>query len=370
MEKLSSIKDLPLSPVMSNSLFRWLLLLAIFSFSAIWFVDLSSGIIASFDASAYPICIASFIIILCSSFMVKSDKSFTVLHFLTYAVVAGFLISSSSWHHMAKNGLYSNSAQWLGLNYVIAYLFLDVKKAGPTTLAVFVTTLTTHYFALAEHNEIGAIVGVLANIAIANLVYMILLWTVLKMRVDGEVVHQKAHIMEHYAHIDELTKLNNRRGLERLLKQADLQWHNKHERYSIMIIDIDHFKSINDMYGHIMGDSVLTRFAHLVSNLLPHNADMARWGGEEFIILIRKTSPEEAMNLAEEIRSFIEHQEFEHQSPLTVSIGVSHCDEEKSYYQILQISDYNLYSAKHRGRNCIMDSEQANNLTRTPAPIT
>lgn len=183
MDRITDLEASTISTTIPNSVFRWLLVLAIASFSAIWFTDYNSGIIAQFDATAYPICVFAFIVILALSFFIPQFA--TTLHFATYAVVAGYLISTSAWHHLAENSVFSNSAQWLGLNYVIAYLFLDVRKAAPTTIVVFMVTVISHYFALAQHNSLNALLGVLANIAIANIVYMLLLWTVLKMRIES-----------------------------------------------------------------------------------------------------------------------------------------------------------------------------------------
>ena len=358
--------QLTLSPVMPAHIFRWLLLLAIVSFSSIWSIDLSSGIISTFDAASYPICIAAFILVLAVSFI--RTINFALLHFVTYCVVAGYLISSSAWHHTAENAVFSNSTQWLGLNYVIAYLFLDVKKAAPTTIIVFIVTIGAHFAAVIQHNTVSETFGVLANIAVANAIYMVLLWTVLKMRVKGELIQQNARALESYANIDPLTKIRNRRSIEKHLDNAHQRWQQKRLRYSIIMMDIDYFKSINDLYGHLEGDQVLMAFAQALSDKVPTNTILARWGGEEFLLLVPEYSQKEAFELAENIRQSIEQTSLALSAKVTMSVGVGHCEEAERLADLLSVADHNLYAAKHAGRNITMDSTLAEALTRQPNP--
>ncbi|RDL43087.1 GGDEF domain-containing protein [Marinomonas piezotolerans] len=355
-------EPLNLTPVMPPTVFRWLLVLAAVSFSAIWSIDVSSGIISSFDAAAYPICVSSFLVTLALSFILK--RQLTVLHFVTYATVAGYLISTSAWHHLAENGIFSNSTQWLGLNYVVAYLFLDVRKAGAATIVVFITTLGAHFAALIQHNTLNEALGVVANIAVANIIYMALLWTVLKMRVNGEIIQQKAQAMEEHALFDPLTRIRNRRSLEREMDAADQRWHRKGERYSILIIDIDHFKQINDLHGHMEGDQVLRDFADTLTKQLQSNQFFGRWGGEEFIILSRMDSQKDVFQLAQHLRETVERMQLRQMMKITISIGMSHCEEASNLVQAMTIADHNLYAAKHSGRNKVMDSQAAEALTR------
>ena len=179
---------------MSPTLFRRMLVVAILGFSAIWTIDASSGIIVSFDAAAYPICIGAFSLVFILSITTKINHQ--SLHFFVYFIVAGYLISSSIWHHMAANGLFSNAAQWLGLNYVIAYLFLEVKKAAPTTIIVFVVTIIGHYIAIIQYHTMADTMGVVLNIAIAHLIYIFLLWTVIKLRVKTDQVIERADTLK------------------------------------------------------------------------------------------------------------------------------------------------------------------------------
>jgi diguanylate cyclase (GGDEF)-like protein len=342
--------------------FRWLLLLTILCFSLIWLIDASSGIIVAFDAISYPICISSFFIIYVLSRTQKvSDE---LLHLMTYIIVAGYLISSSIWHHMAANGLFSNAAQWLGLNYVIAYLFLEIKKAVPTTIIVFLITLTGHFIVLIPNYPISDTLGVLLNIAVAHLVYICLLWTVLKMRINSAKSHERADILERYAHLDSLTQILNRRGLEQAFQTIEQNYQNHQQRYAIMIIDIDHFKRINDQYGHLAGDQVLTMCVSNLNQLLRSEDILGRWGGEEFVVLTTNQPNSQVFAYAEEMRKVINLIQIANTEYISASIGIGYSDEAEFSIDVFRIADSNLYTAKHTGRNKVIDSLAAGILEK------
>ena len=158
---------------------------------------------------------------------------------------------------------------------------------------------------------------------------------------------------------DGLTGTWNRRQFE---KTAFLEIE-KAKRYntpiSLIIFDIDHFKEINDHHGHNVGDRVLIELSRLVQNNIRATDILARWGGEEFIVLVPNTSANLAMNLAEKLRACIEAHDFQDIDTVTISFGVS----EFSYGDILDDwinrADKALYLAKSSGRNtvCLVEAE-------------
>lgn len=340
---------------MSPALFRRMLLVAIFGLISIWAVDYSSGIISSFDATAYPICITAFVAIYLLSITTNINNQ--SLHFLAYFIIAGYLISTSIWHHMAANGLFSNAAQWLGLNYVIAYLFLEVKKAAPTTIAVFLATIIGHYIAISQNHSMADTMGVVLNIAIAHMIYIFLLWTVIKLRVKTDQVIKRADTLENFAYVDLLTRVLNRRGIEKVFNELDLDSKEKPTKYAILIVDIDHFKQVNDSHGHLVGDEVLTRIAGKLSRTIHPNDVLGRWGGEEFIVLTMKRTPAQVLVLAENLRSAISNLVIDDISNITVSIGIGYSYEAQTKEDVFKIADRHLYAAKQSGRNTIRSTE-------------
>ncbi|MBW1811281.1 MAG: diguanylate cyclase [Deltaproteobacteria bacterium] len=155
--------------------------------------------------------------------------------------------------------------------------------------------------------------------------------------------------------VDGLTQIYNKRyfmeNLERELSRS--------QRYgrelSLLIYDIDHFKNINDTYGHLAGDYVLKVMAAAVSQKIRREDFLARYGGEEFAIILPEITHASAMVMGEKIRSLVEQQEFvfeDTQIPTTISIGVATLNEEiNEGIELIKLADKNLYKAKKSGRN-------------------
>ncbi|AEF53209.1 GGDEF domain-containing protein [Marinomonas posidonica] len=340
-------------PIMEPKVFRRLLVLACISFMLIWLIDESSGIISQYDAAAYPICICAFAAIYVAS-RYSSASWQNNLHLLTYLIVAGYLISTSIWHHIGSNALFSNAAQWLGLNYVIAYLFLEVKRAASTTILILAATLIGHYVVLIQNHGLEDTIGVVLNIAVAHIVYIILLWTVVRLRVKAAQANTRINLLENYAYVDLLTGILNRRGMEKVFDELGIdQIKTGSQRYALMIIDIDYFKQVNDQFGHAMGDKILTKVAAKLNRTIRPEDVLGRWGGEEFVVLTLNRTPQEVLALAEQLRFGISQLSLEDVSDITVSIGIGFSDLAKTRQEVFTIADSNLYEAKQSGRDSV-----------------
>lgn len=123
------------------------------------------------------------------------------------------------------------------------------------------------------------------------------------------------------------------------------------------MLDIDHFKSVNDIYGHDAGDQVLGKLVEQVLSLIRKVDIFARWGGEEFVILLPKTGKEEAVILVERIRQHIEAYEFDHPRHITISLGLSFLEKDDTRESIVKRADDALYQAKQSGRNRVIALE-------------
>ncbi|MGL4338718.1 MAG: GGDEF domain-containing protein [Turicibacter sp.] len=161
------------------------------------------------------------------------------------------------------------------------------------------------------------------------------------------------------AHKDSLTQIYNRRYLnERLEKDLFIsQFHQHH--LSILMLDIDYFKQINDTFGHLYGDEVLVDFATYIKSLLRKDIDwISRFGGEEFVVVLNRTSYEQAHAIAQRIRKKIEDHTFtanSHPLKLTCSIGVATSQSgERNFHDLLNVVDKNVYVAKYNGRNRVV----------------
>ena len=151
-------------------------------------------------------------------------------------------------------------------------------------------------------------------------------------------------------HTDPLTELYNRRSLDQILTN----WEEIRQSFAIIALDIDHFKIINDMYGHDVGDEVLKQLSRLMKENCDENSVIFRNGGEEFLILLPHTKQSYAHRLAEQLRLKIAHHEIPVAGHITVSLGVSHWNSNSNdtIKIALKKADIALYQAKRRGRNC------------------
>jgi diguanylate cyclase (GGDEF)-like protein/PAS domain S-box-containing protein len=155
------------------------------------------------------------------------------------------------------------------------------------------------------------------------------------------------------ANTDLLTSLYNRRKFESELAKEISRSKRYLSSMSILLIDVDHFKSINDTYGHKQGDKTLQSLAKIISTYTRKPDIAARWGGEEFVVILPETSLSQALIIAEKQRAAIESMSFDDQISLTCSIGVTEIIPSDDLDTLMLRVDKALYDAKKAGRNCV-----------------
>ncbi|WP_196140264.1 GGDEF domain-containing protein [Aliikangiella sp. G2MR2-5] len=178
-------------------------------------------------------------------------------------------------------------------------------------------------------------------------------------RIEFQLESQKREA-EHLNKIDPLTMIYNRGHFN---ASFELIWNNcirARTPVSLLLIDVDHFKQVNDKHGHLFGDECLVYIANTISNSAKRATDLiARYGGEEFAVLLNDTELDEASILAEQIRLEVERGEFVYdgrQLKVTVSVGVACCHPKNGSHpnDLIEAADESLYRAKSSGRNCIV----------------
>jgi len=156
---------------------------------------------------------------------------------------------------------------------------------------------------------------------------------------------------EHDAYIDELTQIDNRAKFNMQFTNAIQNSKTNKSPLSIVLLDIDDFKQINDKHGHAMGDTVLKMFTGIISNNIRKTDSFFRWGGEEFVLLLSATALENAKEISENLRRSIEAHDFGIGQKLTCSFGVAARNEEDTSESLFERADKALYEAKNSGKN-------------------
>lgn len=154
--------------------------------------------------------------------------------------------------------------------------------------------------------------------------------------------------------IDNLTGIKNRYYFdERIKEEVDLAKRQK-ASFSLLLFDLDHFKLVNDNFGHDVGDKVLKRVTDAVSKIIRSYDIFARWGGEEFVVLMPNTTEAEAVPAAEKIRKTVEDISHPDIEKITISIGIAIWEADDDVDQIFVKADKALYTAKNQGRNRVI----------------
>jgi diguanylate cyclase (GGDEF)-like protein len=182
-------------------------------------------------------------------------------------------------------------------------------------------------------------------------------------RLEAEVTERTAELREaneklaRAARVDHLTGLLNRRGFNEEAESESFRAFRSGKPFSVVLADVDHFKQVNDEYGHACGDHVLKRVATILAERTRDVDRVARWGGEEFILLLPETDTRGAAVIAEKLREAISENLFEYSGrrlSITMTFGIAEHRKGEALEACIARADTALYTGKERGRNRVM----------------
>ena len=245
------------------------------------------------------------------------------------------------------------------LSIVAQIIGMIIDLSGRTALSS--DSLESHLGKLAGSNDPGAVLHVASDI-IAETRNIVDDTTKVELSLrqsSKEIEHLKDELnnARKQATVDALTGLKNRRGFDLTLNEAISSVQEGEGNFSLIIVDIDHFKKINDTHGHLIGDKVLIGIARQLFRQMRGNDYLSRYGGEEFAILLFNTPITSAFTVAENLRKSIEMLRLKHTKTgqqignVTISVGVASYNTGESAEDLIQRCDKALYRAKSLNRN-------------------
>ena len=299
------------------------------------FLDLADDLVvaAGFHLTLAIVCLIMVFVTRRLKRPVLAINSFLLLSF--FALAGQFFISPED----------ASLPIWMGV-FPILFLFVAGVRIGLCWSLVLMTVFTARMYI---YPKFVGDVGV-SDVIYANTV-IVFLFTIGMAYLYEKVSSQYQNMLNDQAKTDYLTGINNRRAISAALENEILRAKRYKKSASLLLIDIDHFKKINDQYGHDVGDKVLRIIADIICKSVRSTDMAARWGGEEFLVILPETDAHGAKILAERIRTRVASYQFSQIDNATLSIGVSTMILDDDPDTLVKRTDLALYRAKEAGRN-------------------
>ncbi|KAA2213088.1 GGDEF domain-containing protein [Teichococcus oryzae] len=319
----------------------------------IWLLESRLGLIGRVDRFAYPA-----LAMLCAVMPILLrwlPHRRTLLELAAYGAVAAYVIINLLDIVTRAPGTAQYAAasqlQWLPLLYVAAFVLLDRRIARMAAGLVFgLSMLPLAVLLLGGRPADSALLMLLLNAHAVHFLILAALSFITTLNARYEDAAQRARRLEGVAATDALTGLANRRGMEQMLRR--LAARPGHD-VGLVLLDIDRFKSVNDSFGHLVGDELLAGAARRMRRALPDHARIGRWGGEEFLVVVPEGGAD-VPAIAERLRQAVSAEPHPVAGEVTISAGVAWWHSNQPLAAALRQADAALYEAKSLGRNRVI----------------
>lgn len=335
-------------------LLKLLLCCGIAAISLIWFFEASTARLAPIDRVAYPTMIAIFSLS-CLPLFVQPGM-LEPIERVSFATFAIYIVVHAQPVLLAEMDTYTlaSLAQWFPLVYTAAFFFLGTRRAILVSTLIYLSVLVPYAVELILRDPTlwASDHGLLMfNMICSHPVYIVTLSGIAMLKTQITQARAHADVLHVAASVDYLTGIANRRTVSRLLQCVVDQTHKAQALVSVILIDIDHFKVINDTFGHAIGDMVLVQVCAILQAHVRPSDMLGRWGGEEFLIVANATDTAEAMQMAERLRAVVATHTFEQVGQVAASFGVATSLRYDTPESLVKRADEALYRAKQGGRN-------------------
>lgn len=250
---------------------------------------------------------------------------------------------------------------WAGIAFPLSFLTFGTRRGLQVSGGIYVVFLLL-VLPPAFRGDLPAASSLAVSrytlsLAVFFAVMIALLWSLASRLEDVAAARAEAQLYAARAATDGLTGLANRRQLDDELDRQVARSRRHGEPLSLVLVDVDSFKAVNDRFGHAVGDRVLVDLAHRIAGSVRTDDVAGRWGGEEFLIIAPSTAQPAALRLAERCRSAVAATPFEEVGTISASFGVATSEDGEDARALLRRADIALYTAKDRGRDRVVGQD-------------
>ena len=293
----------------------------------------------------YPAIAKCIVILICAIgyYLCKQERNQKLVR---YGVASALLIMATVGAVYKLDGY--NGQMWVPV-LPLLFSFLVGVRSGNIFSAIYLLVYSMSYFSFEKLHGVAPIEFEFWSMAVIAFIFVLVVTALFQ----KEIQKDKKHLSD-VAKFDFLTQLLNRRGFVPRIEEEVSRVDRYPGDLSIIVSDIDSFKLVNDNFGHGVGDKLLAEFAQI---LLAHTRSsdlVARWGGEEFVVLAPNTEMTACLDLAEKLKSVVEEHSFKDVGHITSSFGVTQFQQSEDWSEFFDRADTNLLKAKHAGKNRVV----------------
>jgi diguanylate cyclase (GGDEF)-like protein len=355
-----------------NRVYRWVLLPAIAFIATSGYSFWETQKLICYVSA----CQAGILLVVWATLRLRSDLTLQALRTGLYGLFGAFVFElSANYISIIPDGESSRIAGYLGLALFSLTVFIigahTVQSHSGARLASLLMWLISSLTASGgvalvayQGHAIGGLMLTTASFILGGLVSFGMTMTFSHLYSMHSRLQAERSLLKRYALTDSLTGLPNRLAFETTLESDYTLALRTEQPLSLILFDLDRFKHVNDTYGHSRGDAVLAHVAQVLHSVIRGSDHPARWGGEEFVVVLPNSSAHDALVLAERLRKAIEKTNFA-VGGLTVSLGVAQLREVDSPLSLVHRADEALYRAKAAGRNRV-ECDESDAVPRPP----
>ena len=308
------------------------------------------------DRVAYPMMLVMFVA--CGFVLLLRPGQLELMERLSFATFATYIVLHAQPIAFAGTSTYTDAslAQWFPLVYTAAFFFLETRHAVQASMLIYLSVMIpnlVHILWQAPATQSSDSTLLLVNMLFSHPVYIVTLSGIARLKTHLVQARTHADNLNAAANLDYLTGVANRRAITHLLQHTLSRAQEIGDVLSVILLDVDHFKQINDTFGHDMGDQALIDVTVTLRQHMRTMDTLGRWGGEEFIVVANATGSDEAAALAERLRGIVATHSYLDGRQITISLGVTTSTSYDIAESLVKRADGALYQAKQDGRNCV-----------------